>query len=238
MKDNNVTSDKSNFKTPSSENNNNKLSTERRVSNKIRKILDDIQHSCEKSKNDELKFLKPEETFTTDNPQLEAIYETPINNKVIQNSSNKKDITSNLPQIQVNSDEETDDLQVRKSTVSSPRHFPNFRGVNINLKNRKRESKFIRGSLNNSGQFKSGESTLDLFIGNVNIDTEINDITDFILKQTKINCVNIEKLEVKSKLYNCFKITVKANDRDILLNGNYWPCGVRVKKYFIKRNKF
>ena len=34
LKDNNVTSDKSNFKTPSSENNNNKLSTERRVSNK------------------------------------------------------------------------------------------------------------------------------------------------------------------------------------------------------------
>ena len=80
--------------------------------------------------------------------------------------------------------------------------------------------------------FKAVRRTADVFLGRVDKDTTIEVIQNYV----DVVCLNIEKLEIKTDLYNAFKITVLLSDRDLLFNSDLWPKEVVISKFY-NRNK-
>ena len=66
--------------------------------------------------------------------------------------------------------------------------------------------------------FKAVRRTADVFLGRVDKDTTIEVIQNYVKDTFGVVCLNIQKLEIKTDLYNAFKITVLLSDRDLLFN--------------------
>ena len=86
---------------------------------------------------------------------------------------------------------------------------------------------------NNS--FKGVRKTVDVFVGRVNTDVQVDDIRNYIGEIFQINILNIEQLDIRSQDTKAFKITVYLDERDCLFNSESWPDGVIVNKYYKKK---
>ena len=86
-----------------------------------------------------------------------------------------------------------------------------------------------------SGAANPGLSTaprvLDIFVGGCNNTATEENLKNFVSSKG-INCLKCSILPSKSEWRKCFKITVNANERDQLLEANFWPQGITVGKYF------
>ena len=103
-------------------------------------------------------------------------------------------------------------------------------------KNRKRSSNtVVTGSKQASGSFKATALTSDIFVGRVSLDTTISDIQEHIKNNFNIECLSVDKLNVRSNEYNCFKIKVHSNLRERLFDPNGWPTNIVVNKFFKRR---
>ena len=92
----------------------------------------------------------------------------------------------------------------------------------------------LRGARKGVGtsSFRAVKRTADVFWGRVHKDTLIQDIKDYVKDTFNVDCLNIEKLEIKTEVFNALKITVSLSDRDLLLKPNLWPEDVVVGKYY------
>ena len=61
---------------------------------------------------------------------------------------------------------------------------------------------------------------------------EVQDINPYVNDTFNVEYLNIEKLEIKTEVFNAFKITVSLSDRDLLFKPNSWPEDVVVGKYY------
>ena len=85
-----------------------------------------------------------------------------------------------------------------------------------------------------SNKFKYVSRTIDLYIDNVYKEVIDEDITNHVINNFDINPIKVVELKIKAIDYKAFKLTIKSNDRDILLNPDKWPSGIVIKKIIIK----
>ena len=72
---------------------------------------------------------------------------------------------------------------------------------------------------------------IDIFVGGCSSGTTSEQVAQYC-KYGDIELKTCESLESKSKYYESFKITAVFTDKDKLLNPEFWPMGVFVRKFF------
>lgn len=106
---------------------------------------------------------------------------------------------------------------------------PYFRKKN-NRQERRRQ-KTITGKTSGSGRFKGApEPSRDLFIARVDSDTTDNDLTEYLTEKA----VTIRDLKCTShpnSRFKSFKLTIPLSNLSDLLDENFWPDGVQVRKF-------
>ena len=102
---------------------------------------------------------------------------------------------------------------------------------------RRRRSTQILGNINTAdGEFSGVERNLDVFVGGSNPNTSEDVIVNHIVSKG-VQVVKCEKIVGKVDWYVPFKVTVKASDRDKLLNPDIWPCNIFVRKFRRPRHR-
>ena len=92
----------------------------------------------------------------------------------------------------------------------------------------------ISGTKSDTNGLSSGSRILDVFVGGCGVETTENSIVHYCT----VNGVNVRKCEVldgKSEWTKSFKVSIEANKRDDLLNADFWPKGIFVRKFFRAR---
>ena len=101
---------------------------------------------------------------------------------------------------------------------------------------RRNSSNIVTGKKkSNSDNFKSAERFVDVFIGRADKSVNAEIISEYATDNFDVNCKDVEKLVTKTDQYNCFKVKVNINDRDKLFKSEFWPEGIIVKKYYLRK---
>ena len=78
--------------------------------------------------------------------------------------------------------------------------------------------------------------TVDVFLGRVHKEVDIDIIRNYIKENFEIDPQNIEDINIKSEYFNAFKITVFIDEREKLFNAELWPEGLIVNKFYRRKN--
>ena len=96
----------------------------------------------------------------------------------------------------------------------------------------------ITGSVRQShnARFKGApEPSRDLFVYRVHTDTGLNDIRSY-LQAASINIRGLDCISNAESKFKSFRLTVSIKDNNTLLNEKFWPSGVRIRRFHIKKN--
>ena len=158
-------------------------------------------------------------------------------------TSNATNSSNSGPWIEVNNRQRNR----QNRTSNSQRNSPNVQGANFsnNVQHAPRNTGRAarsggrqttrRGNISGTRTTAAGLSTvpriLDVFLGGCSLDTDSNDIIEYC-KAGNIEPRKCESLPSRSEWYKCFKISVLAQDREKLLESDFWPSGSFVGKYY------
>ena len=78
--------------------------------------------------------------------------------------------------------------------------------------------------------------TVDVFLGRVDKEVTIDNVKDYIKDTFDVMVQSVESVEIQSKQFNAFKITVHTEGRETLFNDVLWPEGMIVNKFYKRRN--
>ena len=92
----------------------------------------------------------------------------------------------------------------------------------------------ISGTRPASTGLSSGQRVLDVFVGGCGLETTVEEIKNYC-SVNEINVKKCETLVTKSEWYRSYKISVDALNRDKLLDAEFWPQGIFVRKFFRPR---
>ena len=108
----------------------------------------------------------------------------------------------------------------------------------VNNRHQQPNSGRLRGNKKDNGcsSFKAVKRTVDIFLGRVDKDATTDIIHDYVKDNFNVDCIKIEKLLIKTELYNAFKLSVSISDRELLFNMDSWPEDVIISKFY-NRNK-
>jgi hypothetical protein len=111
----------------------------------------------------------------------------------------------------------------------------------VRKQNKRRErqrQQVITGSgATNSGNFRGApEPSRDIFVFRVEPGTQVADLrthlADMDVTVRALHCVSNAEARYKS-----FRLTVPLSDFDIVFDGSLWPEGVRVRRYFPRKDE-
>ena len=102
----------------------------------------------------------------------------------------------------------------------------NYHGQKPRFKN-----SVIRGNKTVVGKQLGAVRYADMYIGGCNKNVVPGDIENYCTSQLKVNVMSCEGLKTKSTRFNSFKVTMTYEDRNKVLDANYWPENVVVRKY-------
>ena len=94
----------------------------------------------------------------------------------------------------------------------------------------------ISGTSTSATDFSGGTRIFDVYVGGCKPDTTIEVLTDYC-RQNGVTVKNCEALPVASNWVKSFKIAVTDVDREKIFKGEFWPCGVMVRKFFRAKSK-
>ena len=80
-------------------------------------------------------------------------------------------------------------------------------------------------------KFQCANNVLDLYVGNCSLNVTSEVVKEYILVEKSINVIDCIELESRNKNKRSFKISVKAFDRDNLLDATMWPSGILCRKF-------
>lgn len=93
-----------------------------------------------------------------------------------------------------------------------------------------------KATTNMSEKFKAADMTVPLFISNVNKETAVEDICQYIKKKTE-QVVSLEKITMKTeKPYNAFKLLVNKSKLETFLDDQMWPDGITFRRFIHFKN--
>ena len=101
---------------------------------------------------------------------------------------------------------------------------------------RRKKKDTIRGVKKISGAVKGVRKTMDVYVGRLDSSVTCDDLKSYINDEISVNMISCICLSSADAQVKSFKVTVYAEDRDILLNENLWPENVFVRKYFSSKN--
>ena len=122
----------------------------------------------------------------------------------------------------------------RKSSLVTQRVFERGGGASTNPRRVRpvtRRKLNISGTKKNSNGLSSGLRILDLFVGGCGLNTTEGDLTKYC-SENNITVKKCEMLDSRSEWTKSFKISVDASIRDKLLEAEFWPTGIFVRKFF------
>ena len=81
----------------------------------------------------------------------------------------------------------------------------------------------------------TGQRVLDIFVGGCSVDSTMATISDYVSNKgvPPLKCTDLAS---RSEWHKCYKLSVNAENRDKLLDPNFWPTGIFVNKYFRPKN--
>ena len=79
------------------------------------------------------------------------------------------------------------------------------------------------------------EKIMDLFVGGLAPNTSAEVLEEYC-NSNGVLLKKVEALPSKSNWYSCFMISVNEGNRDKLLNAEFWPEDVKVRKFYRPRN--
>ena len=105
----------------------------------------------------------------------------------------------------------------------------------VNYK-RKKPKNALKGSKQVSGLFTGVQDSKDLYVGRCSPKANEENIVKYIQDEFDVNviCKTISNAESSVK---AFKVTLKSDECEKLLDASRWPENVRVRKYFSKFNE-
>ena len=84
-------------------------------------------------------------------------------------------------------------------------------------------------NINNSG-VRGVEKLIDVFVGRVDVSSNVELLESFIKDNFNVSPVNIELLNTRSTDFKYYKIKVKLEERNSLFNPSLWPIRVVIDK--------
>ena len=94
----------------------------------------------------------------------------------------------------------------------------------------------ISGTRTSASNFAGGLRVFDVYVGGCKPDCTSEALIDYC-SQNGVTVKNCEALPVTSRWVSSFKVAVTEDDREKLLKGEFWPCGVIVRKFFKGKSK-
>ena len=92
----------------------------------------------------------------------------------------------------------------------------------------------IKGTASSSKLRGAPEPSRDLFVYRVTKETVQDDLMEY-LKDKHIQPRDIEKLSNTEAKFSSFRVEVKVSELDTLLDPNFWPEGVCVRRFYRKK---
>lgn len=84
---------------------------------------------------------------------------------------------------------------------------------------------------------KAVKRTADVFIGRIDKEADEDVLRDYIKETFNIICNKVEKLQIKTELYNAFKVTVSLSEREALFKSDLWPEDIVINKFYNRSKK-
>ena len=105
------------------------------------------------------------------------------------------------------------------------------------VRRNKRKREIITGKKKtDSSGIRGIVKTLDIYVGRCDKSVDCALISNYIENDLNVNVTECICVSNKDSKVNSFKVTVRACDRDSLLQDNLWPENICVRKYFKSRN--
>ena len=118
-----------------------------------------------------------------------------------------------------------------RSTYSAPNRLVPGRGRPSTTQRGSNSVRLMGARKDYVSSFRAVKRTVDVFIGRVHKEADEDVIKNYIKETFNIDCNKVEKLQIKTDLYNAFKVTVSFTERDALFKPDMWPEDVVVKKF-------
>ena len=84
--------------------------------------------------------------------------------------------------------------------------------------------------------FKAIERYYDVFVGGCQLDMTEEKLKDYCNNDLKIAIYDCNELKIINNRYKCFKISLTLENRNEILNADYWPENTWVKKFYRTRS--
>jgi len=108
--------------------------------------------------------------------------------------------------------------------------------INSSSKNNRRREKtqktVIIGS-NEAGKIKAAVKTFDVFVGNLHMETNEQEILN-MFSVNHIKIIKYGEIETRLKKARAYRVRINYEDKDKIFNPKIWPKGVMLSKYFEK----
>ena len=89
---------------------------------------------------------------------------------------------------------------------------------------------------NSNKSIKSGKKLIDLFVFRIHCDVEPEHVVNYIKRD--VNVEQFVKISHNDAQMQSFKVTVKSDDFETVMDQNFWPAGVRCRRFFSKNFGF
>lgn len=129
-------------------------------------------------------------------------------------------------------------LVQNRRQLQSRNHSSNHDGTN-KKDQRQRRPVGVRGTKTvNNSKFKGTCRTVDIYIGNVDLESDSNDIITFTKEELDVNVIKCVELESQRIIrdWKSFKLTIAIEDREQLFQPDCWPNNVIVRKFYTPKS--
>ena len=96
---------------------------------------------------------------------------------------------------------------------------------------RRQRREVISGRKTANSDFASSERVVDVFLGGCKASTS-SEVIEAYCRENGVSLKKCESLNSRNEWTKCFKLSATLDDREKILDGDFWPCGVYVRKFF------
>ena len=142
---------------------------------------------------------------------------------------------TDMPRINDKSDNSCD-------TTASDGFVKTNKQIRKEARENKRKAIVLQGTVKNTGIKPGRAPDRDLWIFNVDKETDDNELRSYIAEggNAKSKPIGIRKWEpqYKEEFYTkCFRLTISKDDYETVFNADFWPDSIKIRKYWVNRSK-